>query len=157
MLCICLSAARLRLRHQSNPTAVRPKSAARNVCVPSPSAVNWRLPRAEYPHPLSPIPSDPRMTLRLCRLMPAVLPLALAFALPRTAAAQVDTVAVVADSLYTIRLSDGSVLYGRVTEQSADGLTVETQSGATVRLRRDQVVSMERLAGRVVNGQVWGD
>jgi hypothetical protein len=97
------------------------------------------------------------MTLRLCRLLPAVLPLALAFALPRTAAAQVDTVAVVADSLYTIRLSDGSVLYGRVTEQSADGLTVETQSGATVRLRRDQVVSMERLAGRVVNGQVWGD
>ncbi|HEU4882266.1 MAG TPA: hypothetical protein VFT45_08480 [Longimicrobium sp.] len=97
------------------------------------------------------------MTFRIRRLLPAVLPLALAFALPRPAAAQVDTVAVVADSLYTIRLSDGSVLYGRVTEQTADALTVETQSGATVRLRRDQVVSITRLAGRVVNGEVWGD
>lgn len=97
------------------------------------------------------------MTLRLRRLLPAVLPLALAFALPRPAAAQTDTVAVVADSLYTIRLSDGSVLYGRITEQSADGLTVQTQAGATVRLRRDQVVSVAPLRGRVVDGAVWGD
>jgi hypothetical protein len=97
------------------------------------------------------------MMFPLRRLLPAVLPLALAFALPRPAAAQVDTVAIVADSLYTIRLSDGSVLYGRVTEQTADALTVETQSGATVRLRRDQIVSIARLQGRVVNGEVWGD
>jgi hypothetical protein len=66
-------------------------------------------------------------------------------------------VAVSAASLYTIRLTDGSVLYGRVTEQTDDALTVQTQSGATVRLRRDQVVSMTRLAGRVVNGEVWSD
>jgi hypothetical protein len=97
------------------------------------------------------------MTFRLRRLLPAVLPLALAFALPRPAAAQVDTVAVSTDSLYTIRLTDGSVLYGRVTEQTDDALTVQTQSGATVRLLRGQVVSMTRLAGRVVNGEVWGD
>lgn len=68
-----------------------------------------------------------------------------------------DTVAIAADSLYTIRLSDGSVLYGRVTGQTVETLTVETQSGATVRLRRDQLVSMTLLAGRVVNGQVWSD
>lgn len=97
------------------------------------------------------------MTFRLRRLLLAALPLALAFASPRPAAAQVDTVAIAADSLYTIRLSDGSVLYGRVTEQSADGLTVETQSGATVRLRRDQIVSLERVQGRVVNGEVWSE
>ena len=40
MLCMCLSAAWLRLRHQSNLHALRPKSAARNVCVPNPAAVN---------------------------------------------------------------------------------------------------------------------
>lgn len=97
------------------------------------------------------------MTFRLRPLLWAALPLALAFAAPRPAAAQVDTVAIAADSLYTIRLSDGSVLYGRVTEQSADGLTLETQSGATVRLRRDQMVSIELVRGRVVNGEVWGE
>jgi hypothetical protein len=97
------------------------------------------------------------MTFRLRRLLPAVLPLALAFAAPRPAAAQVDTVAIAADSLYTIRLSDGSVLYGRVTERTVETLTVETQSGATVRLRRGQVVEMTLMRGRVVNGQVWGD
>jgi hypothetical protein len=97
------------------------------------------------------------MTFRLRPLLWAALPLVLAFVAPRPAAAQVDTVAIAADSLYTIRLSDGSVLYGRVTEQSAEGLTLETQSGATVRLRRDQIVSMELVRGRVVNGEVWGE
>jgi hypothetical protein len=97
------------------------------------------------------------MTFRLRPLLWAALPLVLAFVAPRPAAAQVDAVAIAADSLYTIRLSDGSVLYGRVTEQSAEGLTLETQSGATVRLRRDQIVSMELVRGRLVNGEVWGE
>jgi hypothetical protein len=66
-------------------------------------------------------------------------------------------VAVSADSLYTIRLSDGSVLYGRVAEETADAVTLVTQSGATVRLRRDQIVSIELVRGRVVKGEVWGD
>lgn len=97
------------------------------------------------------------MSFRLRPLLLAVLPLALAFALPRSAAAQVDTVTAGADSLYTVHLTDGSVLYGRVTQQDADALTIETQGGATVRLRRDQIVSMQPLRGRLVNGQVWGE
>jgi hypothetical protein len=97
------------------------------------------------------------MTFPLRRLVLAALPLVLAFAAPRPAAAQTDTVAVAADTLYEVRLSDGSVLYGRVTEQSADELTLETQGGATIRLRRDQIVSIRPLRGRVVNGQVWGE
>lgn len=97
------------------------------------------------------------MTFRLRPLLWAVFPALLAFAAPRPAAAQVDTVAIAADSLYTIRLSDGSVLYGRVTEQSADALTLETQSGATVRLRRDQIVSIEPVRGRLVDGAVWSE
>lgn len=97
------------------------------------------------------------MTFRIRPLLWAALPLVLAFGAPRAAAAQTDTVAIAVDSLYTIRLSDGSVLYGRVTEETAEGLTLETQSGATVRLRRDQIVSIELVRGRVVDGQVWGD
>ncbi|HEX2208697.1 MAG TPA: hypothetical protein VHG93_13505 [Longimicrobium sp.] len=98
------------------------------------------------------------MTLRLRPLLLALLPLALAFALPRAAAAQVaDTVTVSADTVYEVRLSDGSVLYGRVMEQTAEELTLETQAGATVRLRRSQVVSIRPLRGRVVDGRVWGE
>lgn len=98
------------------------------------------------------------MAFQLRRLLPALLPLALAFAAPHPAAAQVDTVAVAsADSLYEVRLSDGSVLYGRVTQESGDELTLETQGGATVRLRRDQIVSIKPLRGRVVNGEIWGE
>ncbi|HYR11559.1 MAG TPA: hypothetical protein VEQ60_27500, partial [Longimicrobium sp.] len=92
------------------------------------------------------------MTFPLRRLVLAALPLALALAAPRPAAAQTDTVAVAADTLYEVRLSDGSVLYGRVTEQSADEVTLETQGGATIRLRRDQIVSIQPLRGRVVDG-----
>lgn len=96
------------------------------------------------------------MTFRIRPLLLAVLALALAFSLPRAAAAQgTDTVAVLADTVYEVRLSDGSVLYGRVTDQTAEELALETQAGATVRLRRSQVVSIRPLRGRVVEGQVW--
>jgi hypothetical protein len=98
------------------------------------------------------------MTFPLRRLLLAVLPLALAFAPPRPAAAQAtDSTAIAQDTILEVRLSDGSVLYGRVTEQSAEELTLQTQGGAVVRVRRDQIVSIEPLRGRVVDGQVWGD
>jgi hypothetical protein len=95
------------------------------------------------------------MTFRLRPLLWAALPLALAFAAPRPAAAQVDTVAAAADSLYTIRLTDGSVLYGRIVEDASGTVTVLTQGGVTVRLERRQIVSMTPTEARVVQGRVW--
>lgn len=97
------------------------------------------------------------MTFPLCRLLLAALPLAVSFAAPRPAAAQTDNVAapIAQDTVLEVRLSDGSVLFGRVTAQTADEVTLQTQGGATIRLRRDQVVSIGPLRGRVVNGQVW--
>lgn len=81
-----------------------------------------------------------------------------ALALPHRAAAQVsDTTTVAADSLYQIRLADGSVLYGRVVSDQGGTVTVETQGGATVQLRRDQIVDITPMRGRVVNGEVWGE
>lgn len=88
-------------------------------------------------------------------LLPAVLPLVLAFALPPAAAAQVDTAAVAADTLYAIRLTDGSLLYGRVVEQTAEVVTVVTHSGVTVRLERRHIESITRTEARVVAGRVW--
>lgn len=95
------------------------------------------------------------MTPRLRPLLLALLPLALALAAPRSAAAQVDTAAVAADSLYAIRLTDGSVLYGRVVEDAGAEVTVLTQAGVTVRLQRAQIESITRVDARVVAGQVW--
>jgi hypothetical protein len=89
-------------------------------------------------------------------------PLLLAFflcagvlALPGHAAAQVDTIGVAADSLYTIRLTDGSVIYGRIVERTDESVTIETQAGVRVTLRRGQIESMTAMQGRVVNGEVW--
>lgn len=95
------------------------------------------------------------MTFRLRPPLWAVLPLALAFAAPGQAAAQPDTVAAAADRLYTIRLTDGSVLYGRIVEDAGATLSVRTQAGVTVRLERRQVVSITPMEARVVEGRVW--
>ncbi|HEX6373593.1 MAG TPA: hypothetical protein VF006_32000 [Longimicrobium sp.] len=95
------------------------------------------------------------MTFRLRPLLLAVLPLVLAFALPRAAAAQVDSAAVSRDSLYTIRVTDGSLLYGRIVEDTGAAITVLTQAGVRVRLERQQIVSITPMDARVVQGRVW--
>ncbi len=99
------------------------------------------------------------MTLKirtLRTLMLAALLCACAAALPTRATAQVsDTAAASADSLYTIRLTDGSVLYGRIVEETASAVSVLTQAGVTVRLERAQIESITPMAGRVVDGRVW--
>jgi hypothetical protein len=78
-----------------------------------------------------------------------------AFSLPRRAAAQVtDTTAAARDTLYEVRLSDGSVLYGRV-EERGDEVVVRTQAGAEVRVPRGQIARMTPVGGRVVAGRVW--
>lgn len=92
-------------------------------------------------------------------LRPLLLALSLcacAAALPTAAAAQAGgEAAASADTLYQIRLSDGSVIYGRIVAQTESAVTVETQAGASVRLERAQVVSMRPVRGRVVGGRVW--
>lgn len=98
------------------------------------------------------------MTPRIGILRPLLLAFFLcagALALPGRAAAQVDTIGVAADSLYTIRLTDGSVIYGRIVDRTDETVTVETQAGVRVTLQRGQIESMSTMRGRVVNGEVW--
>jgi hypothetical protein len=96
---------------------------------------------------------------RLTRaLFTLVLALAAAAARPDRAAAQgTDTVAVAVaqDSIFEFRLTDGSVLYGRIIEDRGERVVVQTQGGATITLDRSQIVSMLVVRGRMVNGQVW--
>lgn len=61
------------------------------------------------------------------------------------------------DSISEVRLRDGSVLYGRVVQEDAAHLTLRTSGGTQVDVRCDQVVSVRRTAGRIVNGEVWAD
>jgi hypothetical protein len=91
-------------------------------------------------------------------LFALALALAAAAALPDRAAAQgTDTVAVAQDTIFEIRLTDGSVIYGRIFEDRGERVVLQTQSGATITLDRAQIASMSVVRGRLVNGQVWPD
>ena len=67
-----------------------------------------------------------------------------------------DSVALApSDTLFEIRLADGSTLFGRVIERADDQLVVETTAGVRIELTRAQISSIQPLRGRVVEGQVW--
>ncbi|HEY7769598.1 hypothetical protein [Longimicrobium sp.] len=94
------------------------------------------------------------------RFTPSLFALALALAaaatLPDRAAAQgSDTVAVAQDTVYEVRLTDGSVLYGRIVESTDERVVIRTESGAMITLERAQIASMQRTRGRVIQGRVW--
>ncbi|HEX6037459.1 hypothetical protein [Longimicrobium sp.] len=98
---------------------------------------------------MKPCPSIIRPLL-LCAAL-----LASALAPPHRASAQVPDSAAARDTLYEIRLTDGSVLYGHVTRNAGDEVEIVTQAGATVRLRRGQIASITATEARVVAGRVW--
>lgn len=90
------------------------------------------------------------------RALLAAALLACALGRPAAAGAQVTgTPAAAADTVYEIRLRDGSVLVGRIVAEAGSTLTVQTQAGLTLTVQRDQVVSITERSGRVVNGEVW--
>lgn len=70
--------------------------------------------------------------------------------LPRGASAQTPAAEPVTHEL---RLTDGSRVYGRVTAESAGEVTFETASGVMLTPRRDQIVSLRRVEGRIRNGE----
>ncbi|HVH13457.1 MAG TPA: hypothetical protein VM759_10415 [Longimicrobium sp.] len=80
--------------------------------------------------------------------------LAAAFAQPRTAAAQVPDPVAASDTIYEVRIADGSVLYGRVRDEGAT-LTVLTRAGATVRVERAQVSSIRPMQRPPLNEHGW--
>lgn len=76
----------------------------------------------------------------------------------RDAAAQSASVAS-ADStaIHEIRLTDGSMLYGRIVQQDSARLVVRTINGASVELRRELVKQLRLTAGRVVGNEFWAE
>jgi hypothetical protein len=61
------------------------------------------------------------------------------------------------DEVLEVRLSDGSVLYGRIAAVEGDRVTIETTGGATVVVDRARIVSVESAEGVVRDGRVWRD
>lgn len=60
-----------------------------------------------------------------------------------------------ADSLREVRLRDGSILYGRVVEESTDRLVLVTTAGVRVELQRTQVERIRAVSGRQVGDAYW--
>jgi hypothetical protein len=73
------------------------------------------------------------------------------------AAAAQSTPAAAADStaIHEIRLSDGSVLYGRIVQRDSARIVVRTINGASVELRPALVKQLRVTAGRVVGDEFW--
>ena len=61
------------------------------------------------------------------------------------------------DTVVDVRLRDGSVVYGRVVEETPDRLVLVTVTGVRLELPRAQVESVRVSAGRAVNGAFWAE
>jgi len=54
-----------------------------------------------------------------------------------------------------IRLKDGSLIVGQIVSEAGGRAVIKTVSGADVTVERDQITSVQRTAGAVVNGEFW--
>lgn len=89
----------------------------------------------------------------VCRALLAAALLACGLGRPIAADAQVTGApAAAADTVYEVRLRDGSVLVGRIVSDAGATLTVQTQAGLTLTVQRDQVVSITERSGRRADG-----
>jgi len=81
----------------------------------------------------------------------------LAIAAPVTPAlAQVEVEALaVGETLYEIRLTDGSVLFARVTEVEGDTIVLVTSGDLRLEVARSQIREVRVAEGRLVEGEFW--
>lgn len=99
-----------------------------------------------------------RFTRRAAAALHPVLLLAallLAGLAPTPAAAQVVRPPAVSDTVWSVRLVDGSTVIGRVVAADGERFTLETTGGVRMELTVAQVRSLAPLRGRVMNGEAW--
>lgn len=85
-------------------------------------------------------------------LFAGILPLGLG---PTVAAGQVPTVVAPSDTVWEIRLTDGTTIVGQVIAGTADRFTVRTATGVTVELDRAVVQRMLPARGTIREGVLW--
>ncbi|MBC7788415.1 MAG: DUF853 family protein [Anaerolineae bacterium] len=61
----------------------------------------------------------------------------------------------VSDTLYEVRLADGSTIIGRVIASDSVRVTLMTSNAVRLEIPRDQVRSLRPARGRVSKGQMW--
>jgi hypothetical protein len=93
-----------------------------------------------------------RLAVRvLLLLLPALLP---SFS-PAPLEAQVPAALAPSDTLWQIRLVDGSTLFGRVTAVGPERISVVTAAGVSIEIDRVQIRSINAATGEVRDGQLW--
>ena len=86
-------------------------------------------------------------------LMVALLAIAAA-ATPTLAQVEVEALTA-GETLYEIRLTDGSVLFARVTEVESETIVLVTSAGARLEVERSQIREARVAEGRLVEGEFW--
>ena len=61
------------------------------------------------------------------------------------------------DTLYEIRLGDGSVIFARIAELDQARVVLVTAGGARLEIDRAQIRELRPARGRVSNGEYWGE
>ena len=84
--------------------------------------------------------------------------LAAAALLPRAAQAQTPPdFPDPSDTLYEIRLGDGSVIFARIAELDQARVVLVTAGGARLEIDRSQIRELRPARGRVSNGEYWSE
>lgn len=90
--------------------------------------------------------------------LPTVAALAAAPLLPAEARAQAPwQIPAPSDTVYEVRLGDGSVIYGRIAEVDAERVVLTTVGGGRLEVERSQIREVRPAAGRVVDGEHWSE
>lgn len=61
------------------------------------------------------------------------------------------------DTVLEVRLADGSVIIGRVTELNEETVVLTTTGGGRLEIDRDQIREVRRARGRMVEGEFWNE
>lgn len=61
------------------------------------------------------------------------------------------------DTVYEVRLGDGSVIYGRIAEVDSERVVLTTVGGGRLEVERSQIREVRPAAGRVVEGEYWNE
>ena len=61
------------------------------------------------------------------------------------------------DTIYEVRLSDGTVTFARIVAVDQEMVTLTTIAGGRLEVERSHIVALSRATGEVVNGEFWNE
>ena len=95
-------------------------------------------------------------SVRTC--LPTASVLAASALLPTAVQAQVPPdIPAPSDTVLEVRLADGSLIIGRVTELNEETVVLTTTGGGRLEIDRDQIREVRRARGRMVEGEFWNE